>query len=211
LHVAGARAHILGGDVAAAQPLHEATVRPEEHFTVLRAVVADDHRLPAAQIESGNGILVRHPARQPECVDYGLFVGGVAPEARPAERRPERGAVDGDDAAVAARGVARNDELLVPHLGDPVEDALLGGWCGDLGYGHGLELNGVARAVARMEAAALVGVQLPRNDDALDLGSSLVYLGGLGVAEVALHWIVLHVAVAAEDLNCLRGDPHGGL
>jgi hypothetical protein len=98
-------------------------VRAEDHLAVRRAVVADDDALAAAEVEAGHRVLVRHAAGQPQRVDHRLLVGRVVPEARAAERRAERGVVDGDDAAVAARLVVAHDELLVPHLGDGVEQA----------------------------------------------------------------------------------------
>ncbi len=146
LHVARARAHVLRRDVPATLHFHEPAVCAEDHLARLRAVVADDHGLAATEVQPRDGVLVSHPPRQSQRVDNGLFIGGVAPEARPAERGAERGAVYGDDPSVSRRRIAAEHELLVPHLGDPIEDSLLGSGCGDLGYGHGLE-NGLRMAI----------------------------------------------------------------
>ena len=50
-----------------------------------------------------------------------------------------------------------------------------------------------------------------RDHDALDFGCPFVDLGDLRVAEEALHGVVLHVAVAAEDLHGVGGDGDRGL
>src|SRR5689334_2400516 len=55
---------------------------------------------------------------------------------------------------------------------------------------------------------ALPRVQLPRDHDPLDLARPLVDLGDLRLAEEALDRVLLHVAVAAEDLHRLVGDVH---
>src|SRR5215207_5223249 len=49
------------------------------------------------------------------------------------------------------------------------------------------------------------------DDDALDLRGSLVDLEELGVAHQLLDRVLLRVAVAAEDLHRVGGDPHGGV
>src|SRR5674476_1006877 len=113
VHVGRARAHVFRRDVAAAQRLHEAAVRTEDHLAVGRLVVADDDRLAAAEIETGYGVLVRHAAREAKRVDDRLLVARVLPEAGAAEGRSERGAVHGDDAAVAGGGIVADHELLV--------------------------------------------------------------------------------------------------
>ena len=122
IHVGRARAHVLGRDVATAERVHEPPVGAEEHLALRCAIVADDHGLAAAQIEPGDGVLVRHPARQTQGVDQRRLVRGVLPEARPAQRGPERRVVDRDDAAVSAGLVVAHDDLLMAHVGDRIED-----------------------------------------------------------------------------------------
>src|SRR6185437_15088545 len=51
-------------------------------------------------------------------------------------------------------------------------------------------------------------IELPRDDDALDLRRPFVDLGDFGVAEQPLYRILLDVAVAAEDLNRFGRRPH---
>src|SRR5690242_12435772 len=84
VHIGGAGADVLGRDVPPAEALDEASMRAEEELAAGRLVVADDDGLAAAQIQAGDGVLVGHPARQPQRVDDRLVVGGVAPEARAA-------------------------------------------------------------------------------------------------------------------------------
>src|SRR6476661_9386377 len=59
----------------------------------------------------------------------------------------------------------------------------------------------------RLTVCALVE-QLSRDHDSLDLRRPFVDLRDLGIAEIALDGVVLHVAVAAEQLDRLRRDPH---
>src|SRR5690242_2463934 len=54
-------------------------------------------------------------------------------------------------------------------------------------------------------------IQLSRDDDALDLGRAFVNLRHLRIPEQSLDGEILDVAVPAEDLDGLCGDPHGGL
>src|SRR5688500_11725071 len=54
-------------------------------------------------------------------------------------------------------------------------------------------------------------VQLARDHDALNLGRAFIQLGHLRIAKEALNGVLLHVAIAAEDLHGLRRDPHGRL
>src|SRR3954470_6809383 len=59
--------------------------------------------------------------------------------------------------------------------------------------------------------SSVFGIEVPRDHDALDFGSAFINLGNLGVAEQPLDRIVLHITVAAEDLDCLGRHVHGGL
>src|SRR5687768_8680020 len=111
VHVLRGGADIFGGDVSAAQALDEASVCAEDPLAVLGLVVADDDRLPAAEPKSCYRILVGHSTRQPQRVDDRFFVGRVRPEPRASERWAEARAVDGNDAAVAARRIAAQNDL----------------------------------------------------------------------------------------------------
>src|ERR671914_205420 len=51
-------------------------------------------------------------------------------------------------------------------------------------------------------------IQLARNDHSLNLRRSLVNLSCLRVAEQPLDGIILHISIAAEYLDRLRGHPH---
>src|SRR5947209_10294224 len=59
-------------------------------------------------------------------------------------------------------------------------------------------------------ARGLLG-EVARDDEALDLARAFVDLRDARVAVVALDRIVLHVAVAAVDLDRLRAHPFGHL
>ncbi len=113
VHVRTEGADVLGGDVAAAQALDEATVGAQERLGLDALGVADDDGLAATEVEAGHGRLVAHPARQPEHVAEGVRLRGVGIEAGTAERRAERGGVDGDDGLEAGDVVVTVDDLLV--------------------------------------------------------------------------------------------------
>ena len=51
--------------------------------------------------------------------------------------------------------------------------------------------------------------KLPGDDQLLNLVGALIDLGDLGVPHHALHMVVLHIAVAAQHLDCLGSDLHG--
>src|SRR5256714_11945707 len=121
VHVLRARANILGGDVAAAKTFYETTVSAEDLLTVFGFVVADDDRLATAQMQTGDGVLVGHAARESERVGDCLLVGGVLPESGPAERRAELRAMDGENSLVADGGVAAHHDFLVSHLRQSIE------------------------------------------------------------------------------------------
>src|SRR5699024_7213520 len=55
----------------------------------------------------------------------------------------------------------------------------------------------------------LLAENVAGDNDALDLTRALVDLGDLGIAHHALNRVILGVAVAAVDLDCLGGDLHG--
>jgi hypothetical protein len=97
LHVLDGGAYVLGGDVAAAQALHEAAVGAEEHLVLLGLGGADDDRLAAPQVEARRGRLVGHAAGEAEDVAQGVGLGVVVPHAAAAEGGAEGGVVDGDD------------------------------------------------------------------------------------------------------------------
>src|SRR5207247_8721200 len=62
VHVLGARPDSFVSDVATAEALNKTTVSSENLLTVLGLVVADDDRLPAAKMKTGDGVFVRHAA-----------------------------------------------------------------------------------------------------------------------------------------------------
>src|SRR5690606_23627731 len=84
--------------------------------------VAHDDRLAAPEVEPGHGVLVGHAAAEAEDIDYGLLVTRVVPESCPTQCRAEGGVMDRDDSAVAAGLVMADDDLLVAHLCDRVEE-----------------------------------------------------------------------------------------
>ena len=112
----------LGGDVMAAEVLEELAERAEQRDTIEVTLRPDDDALAAAVREVRERGLVGHPAREAERVDDGFFVARVAPEACAAERGSEHRAVDRDDTAVSGRRILAEHELLVPHVGDRVEE-----------------------------------------------------------------------------------------
>jgi hypothetical protein len=126
VHVLHVGADVAGRVVAAAERLHEAAVRPQQRLGLVARRVAEDDGLAAAEVDAGAGGLVGHRLAQLEDVLERVVLAGVRVEARAAERRAERGRVDGDDRLQAAGAVLAEHDLLVPGVLEvvgPVEDA----------------------------------------------------------------------------------------
>ena len=120
VHVDAERADVAGGEVAAVERLDEPAVGAQQRLGLELGRVADDDGLAAAEVEAGERVLVRHPAREVEHVDDRVVGAGVGVEARPTEGRAQRGGVDRDDGPEAAGGVVAEHDLLV--LAAEVED-----------------------------------------------------------------------------------------
>src|SRR5215218_9487150 len=73
-----------------------------------------------------------------------------------------------------------------------------------------LKVPGTSRRSRRARSAKLISRKenLARDDEALDLRGAFVDLEQLRVAHELLDRILLDVAVAAEDLHCVRGHLH---
>ena len=87
--------------------------------------VDEDDGLAAALVQPGR----RRPcsviaSREAQDVAQRVVLAGVVPEPDPAERRTERGRVDGDDRPEARGGVGDEDDLLVASLGHQIADGL---------------------------------------------------------------------------------------
>src|SRR2546421_605411 len=112
------------GDVAPSGGLEKPPVRPKGGLGFDAFGIADDHGLPPAEVEPRGGGLVRHPPGQAEHVAKRVVLVLEGVEASPAERRPERGGMDGrDPSQLGGRVVKEHDlfELLTqapeyPHL-----------------------------------------------------------------------------------------------
>src|SRR4030095_6936247 len=74
--------------------------------------VGDDDRLPPAEVDPGGRGLVAHAPGQAQHVPHGVLRGGGGVDAGPAQRRTERGGVDGDDRAQPGTMVVAMDELF---------------------------------------------------------------------------------------------------
>ena len=121
VHVRDRGAHVLRRDVSPTQTFDHAAVGPHDHLAIVCLVVADDHGLPATEVEPGDRRLEGHAAGEPEDVDESVEVGRVLPEPGAAQSRPERRVVDGHDPLVAAGGLVAEHDLLVAVLGEEVE------------------------------------------------------------------------------------------
>jgi hypothetical protein len=126
VHVLHVGADVAGRVVAAGERLDEAAVGAQQRLGLVGGRVAEDDRLAAAEVEAGAGRLVGHRAGELEDVLEGVGLRGVRVEARAAERRAERRAVDRDDRPEAAGRVLAEDHLLVTGVLEvvgAVEDA----------------------------------------------------------------------------------------
>ena len=108
-HVGDRHADVFGGDVIAAEPIDRAAER-REHLGRLGAIRVGEHdRLAAAERQPGHGVLVAHPARQPQRVGQRVGVIGIMPHPRAARGGPEVGRMHRDDRAQPALRVG--DEM----------------------------------------------------------------------------------------------------
>src|SRR5690606_4933144 len=99
--------------VPAAERLDEPAVRAQQRLALVGLRVSPDHRLAAAQIQAGQGVLVRHRTAEVEHVGEGGLLALVRVEPRAAEGGAEGGRVDGDDGPEPARRVLAEDNLFV--------------------------------------------------------------------------------------------------
>ena len=76
VHVLDVRADVARRDVAPAEPLDEAPVGAQQLRGLVGRRVADDHRLAAAVVEPGEGVLVGHRPREVEDVVQRLGLRG---------------------------------------------------------------------------------------------------------------------------------------
>src|SRR5215210_6899922 len=113
---------LVGDDVTPAQGLHVTAEGAEQRLRLVPLGVADDHGLPAPQIQAARGGLVGHPVRETQGVHHGLLLGGVGPHAASAQGGAQGGVVDGDDGAQARGLVVAEHELLVAVLRHLFED-----------------------------------------------------------------------------------------
>ena len=97
--IRGRDADVLGRPVFAADILDRPAQGLEQGRRLLGAGIADDHRLAAAQLQVGHGVLVGHGARQAQGVDHRRLGRGERPHAAAAGGRAA-----GGDALVALEG-----------------------------------------------------------------------------------------------------------
>jgi hypothetical protein len=98
-------AHVVGGDVAAAEPLDDATHGVQQRRRLVAARVGDDHRLAAAIGQSADRCLVGHAAREAQHVRHRVLFAGIRIHAAATEGRAKRGIVHRDQRPQAARRI----------------------------------------------------------------------------------------------------------
>ncbi len=113
VHVLRAGADILTRVVAAAETVDAAAERAEQRFGLFGPRIADDHRLAAAVRQVRHCRLEGHSFGEPQHVRDRVGLGGIGPHATAAERRPERGIVQGHDRVEPAAAIEEKDHLLV--------------------------------------------------------------------------------------------------
>src|SRR5688572_17728981 len=107
IHVRWTCSHVFCRGVTPIQRLNETSVRTKERLAIRRLVVADDDRFSAAEWQSRKGRLVCHATRETQSVSERLVVGVVIPKPCASDGGTKRGAVNGDDAAIATLGIMR--------------------------------------------------------------------------------------------------------
>ena len=123
VHVAWRRADILRREVAPAEIIDRAAERVQKLLGVRRIGVVDqDDGFPATLVEAGDRGLARHRLRETEGVDECRLFVRVLPEPDPAQRRTERGRVDGDDRPETGGSIGDEHDLLVTAARDLLRD-----------------------------------------------------------------------------------------
>ena len=112
-HFRGAHAHILGGDVATVQAVHELPESAEHGFRLLGARITDDHGLTTTKVQASQGALVGHTPAQAQYIVQGFRLRSVRPHARSTQGWPQRRVVDGDDGFEARRTIIAEEDLFV--------------------------------------------------------------------------------------------------
>ena len=111
--VAARGADVGGGEIAAAQRIHEPAPGPQQGFGLVGAGIADDDALAAAQVQARRRRLVGHGSGEVQGIGESFLFRGVGPHPGSATGRPQGSVVDGDDATQAGLGVAIHRHLLV--------------------------------------------------------------------------------------------------
>ena len=106
-------AHVVGGDVAAAEALDDATHRVKQRRCLVAARVSDHHRFAAAKGQFADRRLVGHAAREAQHVGHRVLFAGIRIHAAATERRAERGIVDRDQRPQAARRILCEQQRLM--------------------------------------------------------------------------------------------------
>ena len=114
VHIRGARADVLGGDVRTVEPLDHAGGALQARRAHLLAAVVDHHGLATAELEAGRGRLQRHRARQAHHVFERLAQAArVALQPHATQCRAQHSRVHRDDEAQPRRRVLADHDLLV--------------------------------------------------------------------------------------------------
>src|SRR5262249_15840986 len=114
--VRGTCADVFPRDVFSSEALDELSVSTKYSFPLICPVVANDDRLPSAERQPCQGVLVGHGTGKTQAISEGFLFGVVIPESCTAKRRNENGAVNHDNAVIASRLVcAYHDALVAIH------------------------------------------------------------------------------------------------
>jgi hypothetical protein len=113
--VLGRGAHVHAGEETPAEIFDH---QPErfERSNAVESVVIDQHDLATAARQLGQRSFVGHGAGEPQSIVEGFGLAGVAPDPGAAQRRAQRGVVDGQEPAQAAGAVLQRNHLLVVLL-----------------------------------------------------------------------------------------------
>ena len=112
-HVGDGGPDVFGSQVSTAQRIDDFGVRAQHVVVVVAGGATDDDGLAAPEVQARDGCLVRHGLRESQDVIERVTLGIVRIPPRPAERRPEHGGVDGDDAPKSALEVLAEQDLLM--------------------------------------------------------------------------------------------------
>ena len=117
-HIGFGDANVFGGNIASAQSF-DRIAKGRQHCGCLGAAgIGEDHRLAAAHRQVGHGVLVAHPARQPQRIAHRHRRVAIMPEPGSARPWAKLGGMQRNDRGEPRGAVSHQlDQLVIIEIG----------------------------------------------------------------------------------------------